>query len=72
MAVTVSTAQETIVQDTTKSLLFKLFPIEEGMSGDYEKGYVWDRIFRRREFHNPVNFIPMELRYGFGYNAGGG
>ena len=39
MAVTVSTAQETIVQDTTKSLLFKLFPIEEGMSGNYEKGY---------------------------------
>ena len=72
MAVNVSTAQETIVQDTTKSLLFKLFPIEEGMSGDNEKGYVWDRIFRRREFHNPVNFIPMELRYGFGYNAGGG
>ena len=68
----VSTAQETIVQDTTKSLLFRLFPIEEGMSGDNEKGYVWDRIFRRREFHNPVNFIPMELRYGFGYNAGGG
>ena len=68
----VSTAQETIVQDTTKSLLFKLFPIEEGMSGKNEKGYVWDRIFRRREFHNPVNFIPMELRYGFGYNAGGG
>lgn len=72
MAVNVSTAQETIVQDTTKSLLFKLFPIEEGMSGKNEKGYVWDRIFRRREFHNPVNFIPMELRYGFGYNAGGG
>jgi len=72
MAVNVSTAQETIVQDTTKSLLFRLFPIEEGMSGDNEKGYVWDRIFRRREFHNPVNFIPMELRYGFGYNAGGG
>ena len=72
MAVNVSTAQETIVQDTTKSLLFKLFPIEEGMSGDNEKGYMWDRIFRRREFHNPVNFIPMELRYGFGYNAGGG
>jgi len=70
--VNVSTAQETIVQDTTKSLLFKLFPIEKEMSGDYEKGYVWDRIFRRREFHNPVNFIPMELRYGFGYNAGGG
>ena len=68
----VSTAQETIVQDTTKSLLFRLFPIEEGMSSDNEKGYVWDRIFRRREFHNPVNFIPMELRYGFGYNAGGG
>jgi tetratricopeptide (TPR) repeat protein len=42
------------------------------MAGDYEKGYMLDRIFRRREFHNPVNFIPMEMRYGFGYNTGGG
>ncbi len=67
-----SAAEEDAVQDTSKSLIFRIFSLDEEFSDEYEKGYVWDRIFRRREFHQPVNFIPMELRYGFGYNAGGG
>jgi len=67
-----SAAEEDAVQDTSKSLIFRVFSLDEDMRGDHEKGYIWDRIFRRREFHHPVNFIPMEMRYGFGYNAGGG
>ena len=67
-----SAGEVSAVQDTSKSLIFKVFNIDEELSGDYEKGYIWDRIFRRREFHRPINFIPMELRYGFGFNAGGG
>ena len=59
-------------QDSTKSLIFKIFSLEDEDSKKYEKGYIFDRVFRRREFHKPINFIPMELRYGFGYNAGGG
>tara|TARA_Y100000590_G_scaffold76474_1_gene84612 strand:- start:15026 stop:16837 length:1812 start_codon:yes stop_codon:yes gene_type:complete len=60
------------VQATSQSLIFKVFALDLSDEKKYEKGYLFDRIFRRREFHNPVNFIPMELRYGFGYNAGGG
>ena len=73
LIVAVLSAGETpAVQDTSKSLIFRVFSLDEEMRGDHEKGYIWDRIFRRREFHNPVNFFPMEIRYGFGYNAGGG
>ena len=68
----VSAEEAPVFQDTSKSLIFKVFNLDEELSGDYEKGYVWDRIFRRREFHHPINFIPMEFRYGFGFNAGGG
>ena len=59
-------------QDSSKSLIFKIFSLDDEDSKKYEKGYFFDRVFKRREFHKPVNFIPMELRYGFGYNAGGG
>ena len=59
-------------QDSTKSLIFKIFSLDDEDSKKYEKGYIFDRVFKRREFHKPINFIPMELRYGFGYNSGGG
>jgi len=59
-------------QDSTKSLIFKIFSLDDEDSKKYEKGYFFDRVFKRREFHKPINFIPMELRYGFGYNSGGG
>ena len=59
-------------QDSTKSLIFKIFSLEDEDSKKYEKGYIFDRVFRRREFHKPINFIPLELRYGLGYNSGGG
>ena len=55
-------------QDTSKSLLFKVFAIEDEGIKKFGSGYIFDRIFRRREFHHPVNFIPVELRYGFSAN----
>ena len=61
-----------VEQDSTKSLIFKIFSLDDKDTKKYEKGYIFDRVFKRREFHKPVNFIPMELRYGFGYNSGGG
>jgi tetratricopeptide (TPR) repeat protein len=61
-----------VEQDSTKSLIFKIFSLDDKDPKKYEKGYIFDRVFKRREFHKPVNFIPMELRYGFGYNSGGG
>ena len=55
-----------------RSMIFRIFSLDRIDPNDYEKGYIFDRIFKRREFHRPVNFIPLELRYGFGYNSGGG
>ena len=52
--------------------IFRIFSLDRIDPNDYEKGYIFDRIFKRREFHRPVNFIPIELRYGFSYNSGGG
>jgi len=59
-----------VAQDTSKSLIFKVFSIEDKALKRFGSGYIFDRIFRRREFHNPINFIPLEMRYGFSYNAG--
>ncbi len=65
-------AEETTRPDTSKSFLFRMFKLKKEQGVEYEKGYFWDRVFRRREFHEPVKFIPIELRYGFGYNGGQG
>ena len=59
-----------VVQDTSASLIFNVFSIEDKALKRFGSGYIFDRIFRRREFHNPINFIPLEMRYGFSYNAG--
>ena len=61
-------------QDSSRirSIIFRIFSLDRIDPNDYEKGYIFDRIFKRREFHRPVNFIPIELRYGFSYNSGGG
>ena len=61
-------------QDSSRfrSMIFRIFSLDRIDPNDYERGYIFDRIFKRREFHDPINFIPLELRYGFGYNSGGG
>lgn len=38
----------------------------------YARGYRMDRIFRRREFHQPVTLIPLELHYGINLYGGAG
>ncbi len=58
--------------DSSQSALFRLFKPKKVRKVEYEKGYYLDQIFRRREFHEPVTFIPVEMRYGFGYNGGKG
>ena len=65
---------QTAPEDSSRirSIIFRIFSLDQIDPNDYEKGYIFDRIFKRREFHRPVNFIPVELRYGFGYNSGGG
>ena len=65
---------QTVPEDSSRirSMIFRIFSLDKIDPNDYEKGYIFDRIFKRREFHRPVNFIPLELRYGFAYNTGGG
>lgn len=72
LASVILSGAEPAPQDTSKSLLFRMFKPQKEQGVEYEKGYFFDRIFRRREFHNPVRIIPVELRYGFGYNGGSG
>lgn len=69
--VTISSALGS-ANDSTKSLIFNIFDIEKDYLKKYEKGYLLDKIFRSREFKKPIYFIPIELRYGFAYNLGGG
>lgn len=57
-------------QDSTKSYFWGLIQIQQEQEIEYEDGYWKDRIFRSREFHEPIGFIPFEVRYGFGYNGG--
>ena len=46
----------------SKTTIAPIFSLDRIDPNDYEKGYIYDRIFKRREFHRPVNFIPLELR----------
>tara|TARA_S200000501_G_scaffold67635_3_gene59185 strand:+ start:940 stop:2790 length:1851 start_codon:yes stop_codon:yes gene_type:complete len=50
-----------------KTFLFGLIKFDS--ESTYESGYWFDRWFRSREFAAPVNFIPIELRYGIGFNG---
>jgi tetratricopeptide (TPR) repeat protein len=59
-------------QDSTKSYLWGLIQIKQTQEIEVEDGYWKDRILRGREFHEPIRFIPFEVRYGFGYNGGAG
>lgn len=49
------------------SLFWGLIKFE--LESKYEKGYWLDLILRGREFKAPVTFIPIEMRYGFGFNG---
>ncbi len=35
----------------------------------YEEGYWFDKWFRAREFSAPITYMPIEIRYGFGFNG---
>tara|TARA_B100000686_G_scaffold80943_1_gene87356 strand:- start:16776 stop:18626 length:1851 start_codon:yes stop_codon:yes gene_type:complete len=50
-----------------RTLLFGLIKFDK--ESPYESGYWFDKWFRSREFASPVIFIPIELRYGIGFNG---
>ena len=60
------------VEDSLKTYLWGLIKIYPKPKIQYEPGYWKDRILHPREFHHPISFMPLELRYGLSYNGGGG
>ena len=50
-----------------KTFLFGLIKFDT--ESTYEKGHWFDKWFHAREFSEPVSLIPVELRYGIGFNG---
>ena len=50
-----------------RPFLFGLIKFDK--ESPYESGYWFDNWFRSREFSAPVTLIPIELRYGIGFNG---
>ena len=50
-----------------KSNFFDLVKLDT--SSPYETGYWYDKWFKSREFSFPVKRIPIEVRYGIGFNG---
>lgn len=57
--------------DSVKSYLWGLIQFKPEHEIEYEPGYMRDRILHRREFHDPVAFLPAEVRYGIFFYGGG-
>ena len=59
-------------EDSLKTYLWGLIKIYPKPKIQYEPGYWKNRILHPREFHHPISFMPLELRYGLSYTGGGG
>jgi len=59
-------------EDSLKTYLWGLIKIYPKSKIQYEPGYWKNKILHPREFHHPISFMPLELRYGLSYNGGGG
>ena len=57
--------------DSIKSYLWGLIQFSSDKAINYEPGYWKDQILFRREFHEPVTFLPAEIRYGVFFYGGG-
>ena len=60
------------VEDSVKSYMWGLIKINPKPKIQYEPGYWKDRIIHPREFHHPITFTPLELRYGLSFTGGAG
>ena len=52
--------------------MWGLIKINSTQKIQYEQGYWKDRILHPREFHHPITFMPLELRYGLSFTGGAG
>ncbi len=58
--------------DEVKSYLWGLIQFSPKQDIDHETGYWKNQILHRREFHAPITFAPVEIRYGAFFYGGGG
>ena len=58
---------QTLGNTEPKKILWGLIKIPN--DGNSQKEPIYDRIFRSREFATPINYMPIEIRYGVGING---
>ena len=58
---------QSLGQTNSKKLSWVLIGKEQ--ESEYKKGYWFDKWFRSREFSAPITYMPVEIRYGLGFNG---
>ncbi|MFH1853322.1 MAG: hypothetical protein ABIA75_13370 [Candidatus Neomarinimicrobiota bacterium] len=58
--------------DSTLQVEALVRQFDQQPSSRYLPGYKFDRLFRRREFKEPLRIIPLEMYYGLGFYGGYG
>ena len=58
---------QSLGQTNSKKLSWILIGKEQ--ESEYKKGYWFDKWFRSREFSAPITYMPVEIRYGLGFNG---
>ena len=58
---------QSFLEEKPKKLFLGL--ISTNKDSEYEKGYWFDKWFRSREFSAPITYMPVEIRYGLGFNG---
>ena len=58
---------QTLGNTEPKKILWGLIKIPN--DDNSQKEPIYDRIFRSREFATPINYMPIEIRYGIGVNG---
>ena len=58
---------QSLLDEKPKKLLWGLITIDK--ESEYEEGYWFDKWFRSREFSAPITYMPIEIRYGLGFNG---
>ena len=64
LLITTSLSSQIRMKKEPKSYLWGLIKIPN--DSEKVKVPIYDRIFRYREFAAPVNYMPIEIRYGLG------
>ena len=58
---------QSLLEEKPKKLFWGLISIDK--ESEYKEGYWFDKWFRSREFSAPITYMPVEIRYGLGFNG---